>query len=78
MAKKQWQKFAYFGHTPIKRYKKNSVVTGPSMALIDTGSCFPGHYGLSAVCHNTDQVINVRLTGKVHTYTLDEANAFTP
>ncbi|MEM8874073.1 MAG: metallophosphoesterase [Planctomycetota bacterium] len=64
---KNWEsRTGYFGHTPILSYdlEENLPIQGTDIVLLDTGCCMPDGR-LSAVCHETGQVVQVHRIGEV-------------
>ena len=76
-SEKQWNRVIYVGHTPTMTYysppkllgrrpklldRPGDVIFGNQLVLCDTG-CFAPDGRLSAVCHETSDVIQVHRTG---------------
>ncbi|MEM6315589.1 MAG: metallophosphoesterase [Planctomycetota bacterium] len=65
--KKNWGgSVGYFGHTPILSYDlaDNLPLRGKDIVLLDTGCCLDDGR-LSAVCHETGDVVQVHRTGEL-------------
>ena len=80
-SQKQWTRTVYVGHTPTSTYfapprlmrrgpqlleSPGDVIFGNQLVLCDTG-CFAADGRLSAVCHETSEVVQVHRTGDLIT-----------
>jgi serine/threonine protein phosphatase 1 len=71
LSPKTWTRTAYVGHTPTETYlgkqglirRPGDVIFGESVVLTDT-ACFTPAGRLSAVCHETGEVVQVRHGGQ--------------
>ena len=69
--KKRWKRTGYFGHTPVQtlrlslRRGDNVPVHGPQIVLLDTGAALSAAGRLSAVCADTNELVQVDRVGEV-------------
>ncbi|MGF1632899.1 MAG: metallophosphoesterase [Phycisphaerae bacterium] len=70
-ADKPWRRRGYFGHTPTMNYPPDlrgndrRPARGPWLTLVDTGAFHPTGGRLSAVCHETGQLLQATRTGEL-------------
>jgi serine/threonine protein phosphatase 1 len=68
---KSWERTGYFGHTPVDAYPgllgNNGLVpiSGSRIVLLDTAAALTPEGRLSAVCHDSQQLIQVDRFGKL-------------
>lgn len=66
--KKRWKRKGYFGHTPVLNYepaREMEPIWGPQIVLVDTAAALVPHGRLTAVCVETDEVVQVERTGSI-------------
>ena len=69
---KAWRRPGYVGHTPTDTYwnhadllpEPGAVIRGRGVTLVDTG-CFAHGGRLSAVCHDSGEVVQIHRTGEL-------------
>lgn len=80
---KAWTRTGYFGHTPVNNFDyplfEGSMVPlrGPKMVLLDTAAAMHIEGKLSAVCHETGQVLQADQVGQVCALTNGKADGDT-
>lgn len=68
---KRWRRPGYFGHTPVDAFGRlmhqgrNVPIRGPRIVLLDTGAALGQHGRLSAVCAESNEVVQTDPSGKV-------------
>lgn len=71
MDRKRRARTGYFGHTPVEHFPlsvtkaRNEPIRGPSIVLVDTASALVPHGRLSAVCHESGELIQVDRAGRL-------------
>lgn len=66
---KSWSRTGYFGHTPVETYdrllgpRENVPIFAPKIVLVDTAAALSSGGRLSAVCHETQQTVQVDRLG---------------
>src|SRR5205814_1538785 len=68
---KPWRSTGYFGHTPVYNYpgllEDKSIlvpILGPKIALLDTAAALLPEGRLSAICHESQTILQVDRQGK--------------